>query len=287
MILNPPARVRIPEWGSIYYEALITAQGLPEPSSLRGSTLGTRAAEHKGCNGACKLIDGCSLALCSATDSVVSAGICHRNKVSSIAWLYRRAQPKDSILYITLHYSNGQTQKINFIWKSNGPRIHEKFIYLGKFLFVWACIAIFSSEMRLTGSYFYNCESTREKVRSTIQWNRVSIVHLATEICLIEISKIRRVLYPHHCMLFQVHCSLIITRNLGSIPKSALYPDPRNNEIHQCWRPINLAWCSHPGTMVCLQNEDFIWFSCYCTDACFISVLWMPFMKNSLSTLLT
>ena len=37
-----------PEWGLIYYEAPITAQGLPEPSSLRGSTLGTRAAEHKG-----------------------------------------------------------------------------------------------------------------------------------------------------------------------------------------------------------------------------------------------
>ena len=39
-----------PEWGLIYYEASITARGLPEPSSLRGSTLGTRAAEHKGCN---------------------------------------------------------------------------------------------------------------------------------------------------------------------------------------------------------------------------------------------
>ena len=39
-----------PEWGLIYYEASITAQGSPEPSSLRGSTLGTRAAEHKGCN---------------------------------------------------------------------------------------------------------------------------------------------------------------------------------------------------------------------------------------------
>ena len=39
-----------PEWGPIYYEASITAQGLPEPSFLRGSTLGTRAAEHKGCN---------------------------------------------------------------------------------------------------------------------------------------------------------------------------------------------------------------------------------------------
>ena len=39
-----------PEWGPIYYEASITAQGLPEPSFLRGSTLGTRTAEHKGCN---------------------------------------------------------------------------------------------------------------------------------------------------------------------------------------------------------------------------------------------
>ena len=53
-----------PEWGIIYYEAPITAQGLPEPSSLRGSTLGTRAAEHKGCNWACKLTDGCSLKSC-------------------------------------------------------------------------------------------------------------------------------------------------------------------------------------------------------------------------------
>ena len=39
-----------PEWRLIYYEAPITAQGLPEPSSLLGSTLGTRTAEHKGCN---------------------------------------------------------------------------------------------------------------------------------------------------------------------------------------------------------------------------------------------
>ena len=37
----------------------------------------------------CKLIDGCSLELCSATPSVASAGICHRNEVNSIAWLYR------------------------------------------------------------------------------------------------------------------------------------------------------------------------------------------------------
>ena len=53
-----------PEWGLIYYEAPITAQGLPEPSFLRGSILGTRAAENKGCNWACKLTDGCSLKSC-------------------------------------------------------------------------------------------------------------------------------------------------------------------------------------------------------------------------------
>ena len=41
----------------------------------------------KAVTGACKLIDGCrcSLELCSATVSVVLAGICHRNKVNSIA----------------------------------------------------------------------------------------------------------------------------------------------------------------------------------------------------------
>ena len=36
-----------------------------------------------------KFIDGCSVALCSATVSVILAGICHRNKVSSTALLYR------------------------------------------------------------------------------------------------------------------------------------------------------------------------------------------------------
>ena len=76
-----------PEWGLIYYEASITAQGLPEPSSLRGtiSTLVPEQLNIKAVTGACKLIDGCSLALCSATVSVVSAGICHRNKVNSIS----------------------------------------------------------------------------------------------------------------------------------------------------------------------------------------------------------
>ena len=66
-----------PEWGLIYYEASITAQGLPGVVHWVPEQLNIKAV-----TGACKLIDGCSLALCSAT---ISAGICHRNEVNSIA----------------------------------------------------------------------------------------------------------------------------------------------------------------------------------------------------------
>ena len=95
-----------PEWGLIYYEASITAQGLPEPSSVRGSTLDTSAAEHKGCNWGMQVdwwLQPCTV-FNHCFSGRLSAGICHRNKVNSIAWLYRTAQPKDSIIYITLHY---------------------------------------------------------------------------------------------------------------------------------------------------------------------------------------
>ena len=80
MILNAAARVRILEWGLIYYKVSITAQGLPKPSSLWDSTLGTRAAEHiiKAVTGACTCIDGCNLALYLTTPSVASSGICHK-----------------------------------------------------------------------------------------------------------------------------------------------------------------------------------------------------------------
>ena len=57
----------------------------------------------KALTGACKVIDGCSLALYSATGSVVSSGICHRNKVNSTAWLYRDG-PFHKIVSFTLHY---------------------------------------------------------------------------------------------------------------------------------------------------------------------------------------
>ena len=75
-----------PEWGLIYYMRLRSLhRAYP---SLHPSGIVHWVPEQlniKAVTGACKLIDGCSLVLCSATVSVVSAGICHRNKVNSIA----------------------------------------------------------------------------------------------------------------------------------------------------------------------------------------------------------
>ena len=63
-----------PEWGPIYYKASITAEGLLERSSPRGSTSVPEQPNIKAVTGACKLIDGCNLELCSAMPSVAS---CH------------------------------------------------------------------------------------------------------------------------------------------------------------------------------------------------------------------
>ena len=95
-----------PEWGLIYYEVPITAQGLPEPSSLRGSTLGTsRAAEHKGCNWACKLTVGCSI---KAVFGHTFWHICHRNKVNSTVHMQRLCDcvkgRSISVSYIYIYY---------------------------------------------------------------------------------------------------------------------------------------------------------------------------------------
>ena len=75
-----------PELVPIFYEARSTVQGLPEPSSFWGSTSVPEQLNNiKAVTGACKLIDGCRLELCSTTPSVASSGICHKNKVNSIA----------------------------------------------------------------------------------------------------------------------------------------------------------------------------------------------------------
>ena len=108
MILNPAARDRILSGGQYtIYEASITAKDLPEPWSLRGSIHWvSEQLNIKAETGACKLIDGCSLALRSATVSVVSAGICHRNEVNSTAWpLSWWAEPSHKKVSFALHYT--------------------------------------------------------------------------------------------------------------------------------------------------------------------------------------
>ena len=53
----------------------------------------------KAVAGACTWLDGCSLELCSVTVSVVSAGICHSQKIVSItSFLYKKIF--DYITYI-------------------------------------------------------------------------------------------------------------------------------------------------------------------------------------------
>ena len=75
-----------PEWGLIYAMRLRSLhRAYP---SLHPSGVVHWVQEQlniKAGTGACKLIDGCSFALCSTTVSVVPAGICHRNEVNSIA----------------------------------------------------------------------------------------------------------------------------------------------------------------------------------------------------------
>ena len=95
-----------PECRLIYYEAPITAQGLPEPSSLRGGTLGTRAAEHKSCNWACKLTDCCSLKSCVRPHLLAYATECKVNSTAcsaSVTWVKGRSISVSYIYILHLH----------------------------------------------------------------------------------------------------------------------------------------------------------------------------------------
>ena len=65
-----------PEWELIYYEASISACTGPNRAFIPGVVHWVQEQLNiKAVTKACKLIDGCSLALCLNTVSVVSAGI--------------------------------------------------------------------------------------------------------------------------------------------------------------------------------------------------------------------
>ena len=78
---------------------------MPVPSDLAVGVVNWVPDEQlniKAITGACKLIDGCSLVLCLATASVVSAGIWHRKKSIQLHDSIEGLGQK--IVSYTLHY---------------------------------------------------------------------------------------------------------------------------------------------------------------------------------------
>ena len=84
MVLNPAARVRILSEGQYTIKLRSLHRAYPSLHPF-GVHWVPEQLDIKTVIGACKLIDGCSLELYSATPSVASSGICHINKVNSIA----------------------------------------------------------------------------------------------------------------------------------------------------------------------------------------------------------
>ena len=196
MTLNPVARVRIlsGEQYTMRLRSLHRAYPSLHPSGVVHWV--PEQLNIKVVTGACKLIDACcSLALCSTTVSVASADICHRNKVNSIAWLYRKAQPKDSIIYITLHYL--LTHYI-FVWLS---WFLHSCLGLASYWHMWKCcvtylLTIYSYEM-MTFKPCHNRTRRRptrpsSSFRCESRWRHPSRLYASNEPQQILLRRIRR-----------------------------------------------------------------------------------------------
>ena len=106
MILNPETRVRILSGRQYTIRLRSLHRAYPTLHPFGVVHWIPEQLNIKDVTGACKLIDGCSLELCSATPSVASSGICHRNKVNSIAILYRDGLAMRRVS-VTLHFIVG------------------------------------------------------------------------------------------------------------------------------------------------------------------------------------
>ena len=84
MILIPAARVRVLSRGQYTIRLRSLHRAYPSLHPFGVVDWVPEQLNIKAVTGACKLIDGCSLALCSATPSVASSGICHINKVNQL-----------------------------------------------------------------------------------------------------------------------------------------------------------------------------------------------------------
>ena len=93
MILNPAARGSNPDWGQYTIRLRSLHRAYPSLHPFGVVHWVPEQLNIKAVTGACKLIDGCSLELCSASPSVASSGICHA-EIKSI-------QLHDSILMAT------------------------------------------------------------------------------------------------------------------------------------------------------------------------------------------
>ena len=131
-----------PEWGqyTMRLRTLLMAYPSLHPSGVVHWVPGQLS--KNAVTGACKLIDGCSRALCSATVSVVSSGIYHRNKVKSTAWLYRDRQSY-KIVSFTLHYITLR----NITWSI------EKIIII---IIIIICVSLWFLDEFKTSSYASN-----------------------------------------------------------------------------------------------------------------------------------
>ena len=75
MILNPAARVRVLSGGTNILLGFDHCTGLTRAHLFGVVHWVPEQLNIKAVTGACELIDGCSLELCSATPSVASSGI--------------------------------------------------------------------------------------------------------------------------------------------------------------------------------------------------------------------
>ena len=85
MILNPAARVRILSGSHCTIKLRSMHRAYPSLHPFGVVHWVPEQLNIKAVTEACKVIDACSLELCSATPSVASSGICHKNEVNSNA----------------------------------------------------------------------------------------------------------------------------------------------------------------------------------------------------------
>ena len=145
MILNPTAWVRILSGGQYTIKLRSLHRDYPSRHPFGVVHWVPEQLNIKAVTGACKLIDGCSLELCSATPSVASSGICQRNKVNPIEWLSWWPRVMDKF-WLFLRLSNGvclrqQYSKCGFCCRMTSICwLHSRHYIVGLYISTWRAV---------------------------------------------------------------------------------------------------------------------------------------------------